>query len=185
MNSGLYSIHLPTSSLNRLLLTQIKRYFFIGRTAGEDQDCADAAGSYRLTDVEMLMIEKVNTYFDQIIIVLNVTNIMDMYWLESIKNKQSIQAVLYSRAAGMQSGHTLTDILCGAISPSVCLSKTIAYQLSDYPSSANFGCKDYNLYIEDIYLGYRYFETFNSQAVQYGFGRVFHILSLAANWFHT
>ncbi|MFT6927671.1 MAG: beta-glucosidase [Psychromonas sp.] len=147
-----------------------KALFFIGRTAGEDQDNADAAGSYRLTDVEVLMIEKVNAHFDNVIIVLNVTNIMDMSWLESIKNKQSIQAVLYSWAAGMEGGHALADVLCGAISPSGRLSDTIAYQLSDYPSSANFGRKDYNLYAEDIYLGYRYFETFNPEAVQYEFG---------------
>lgn len=147
-----------------------KALFFIGRTAGEDQDNADAAGSYRLTDDEVLMIEKVNTHFDQVIIVLNVTNIMDMSWLESIKNKQSIQAVLYSWAAGMEGGHALADILCGDISPSGRLSDTIAYQLSDYPSSAHFGRKDYNLYVEDIYVGYRYFETFNPKAVQYEFG---------------
>ncbi|ABM03853.1 glycoside hydrolase, family 3 domain protein [Psychromonas ingrahamii 37] len=147
-----------------------KALFFIGRTAGEDQDNADAAGSYRLTDAEILMLEKVNTYFDKVIIVLNVTNIMDMSWLESIKNKQSIQAVLYSWAAGMEGGHALADVLCGDISPSGRLSDTIAYQLADYPSSANFGHKDYNLYVEDIYVGYRYFETFNPQAVQYAFG---------------
>lgn len=147
-----------------------KAVFFIGRTAGEDQDNADTAGSYRLTDVEVLMIEKVNAHFDNVIIVLNVTNIMDMSWLESIKNKQSIQAVLYSWAAGMEGGHALADILCGDISPSGRLTDTIAYQLSDYPSSANFGRKDYNLYVEDIYVGYRYFQTFNPQAVQYAFG---------------
>jgi beta-glucosidase len=147
-----------------------KAVFFIGRTAGEDQDNADAAGSYQLTDIEVLMIEKINTHFDKVIIVLNVTNIMDMSWLESIKNKQSIQAVLYSWAAGMEGGHALADVLCGDISPSGRLSDTIAYQLSDYPSSANFGRKDYNLYAEDIYVGYRYFETFNPKAVQYEFG---------------
>ena len=147
-----------------------KALFFIGRTAGEDQDNADTAGSYRLTDVEILMIERVNAHFDNVIIVLNVTNIMDMSWLESIKNKQSIQAVLYSWAAGMEGGHALADVLCGDLSPSGRLTDSIAYQLADYPSSANFGRKDYNLYVEDIYVGYRYFETFNPQAVQYAFG---------------
>lgn len=147
-----------------------KAVLFIGRTAGEDQDNADAAGSYRLTDDEVLMIETVNAHFDNVIIVLNVTNIMDMSWLETIKNKQSIQAVLYSWAAGMEGGHALADILSGDLSPSGRLTDTIAYQLSDYPSSANFGRKDRNIYVEDIYIGYRYFETFNPQAVQYEFG---------------
>lgn len=147
-----------------------KALVFIGRTAGEDKDNADAAGSYRLTSTEMAMIEQVNAQFDKVIIILNVTNIMDMSWLDTISNKQSIQAVLYSWAAGMEGGDALADVLCGEISPSGRLTDSIAYQLSDYPSTPNFGRSDYNLYVEDIYVGYRYFETFNPQAVQYEFG---------------
>ena len=147
-----------------------KAIIFIGRTAGEDQDNADEEGSYRLTELEKVMCEKVNTYFDNVIVILNVTNIMDMSWLNTIKNKQSVKAVLYSWAAGMEAGHSLADVLSGDVSPSGRLTDTIAYNLSDYPSSKNFGRKDYNLYAEDIYVGYRYFETFNPQAVQYAFG---------------
>jgi beta-glucosidase len=147
-----------------------KALVFIGRTAGEDQDNVDEVGSYRLTDKELTMIELANTYFGQVIIVLNVTNIMDMSWLNTVKNKQSISAVLYCWAAGMEGGHALADILSGELSPSGRLTDSIAYQLSDYPSSVNFGNKSYNLYAEDIYVGYRYFETFNQAAVQYEFG---------------
>ncbi|PSU35769.1 glycoside hydrolase family 3 protein [Photobacterium lutimaris] len=147
-----------------------KAIIFIGRTAGEDQDNADEAGSYRLTECEVAMCEKVGAHFDNVIVVLNVTNIMDMSWLETVKNNQSIKAVLYSWAAGMEAGHSLADVLSGDVSPSGRLTDTIAYQLSDYPSSENFGRKDCNVYAEDIYVGYRYFETFNPQAVQYEFG---------------
>tara|TARA_R110001583_G_scaffold10698_2_gene49037 strand:- start:87 stop:2861 length:2775 start_codon:yes stop_codon:yes gene_type:complete len=147
-----------------------KALVFIGRTAGEDQDNADEAGSYRLTATELAMIEQVNTHFSQVIIVLNVTNIIDMSWLNSIKNKEAISAVLYSWAAGMEGGHALTDVLSGDSSPSGRLTDSIAFKLSDYPSSSNFGSKEYNLYAEDIYVGYRYFETFNPSAVQYEFG---------------
>ncbi|GLS89929.1 hypothetical protein GCM10007916_09960 [Psychromonas marina] len=147
-----------------------KALFFIGRTAGEDQDNADTAGSYRLTETELLMLEKVTSHFDNVIVVLNVTNIMDMSWLNSISNKHAIQAVLYSWAAGMEGGDALADLLSGDVSPSGRLTDTIAYQLADYPSSTNFGRLDYNFYAEDIYVGYRYFETFNPQAVQYAFG---------------
>jgi beta-glucosidase len=147
-----------------------KAIVFIGRTAGEDQDNADEAGSYRLTDAEMSMVEQVTAEFADVIIVLNVTNIIDMAWLSTVKNKQSIKAVLYSWAAGMEGGHALADVLSGVISPSGRLTDSIAHKLSDYPSSANFGRKDYNVYAEDIYVGYRYFETFNPQAVQYEFG---------------
>jgi beta-glucosidase len=147
-----------------------KALIFIGRTAGEDQDNADAPGSYRLTDHEEEMIAKVTSQFDRVILVLNITNIMDMSWLNTLGKRKSIKAVLYSWAAGMEGGHALADIISGDVSPSGRLSDTIAYHLSDYPSSAHFGRKDYNCYAEDIYVGYRYFETFKPQAVQYEFG---------------
>jgi len=161
--------------LNKAIVAQAaahsdKAVVFIGRTAGEDQDNADAVGSYQLTETELSMIEQVNSTFTRVIIVLNVSNIMDMSWLNTVKNCTSIEAVLYSWAAGMEGGHALADILSGDQSPSGRLTDTIAHQLIDYPSSANFGRTDFNLYTEDIYVGYRYFETFNQQAVQYAFG---------------
>jgi len=143
---------------------------FIGRTAGEDKDNADAAGSYRLTDREAAMIEKVTASFDKVVIVCNTTNIIDMSWLGTVPGKDAIQAVLYNWAGGMEGGHALADVLSGAVSPSGRLADTIAYQLSDYPASAHFGSREYNCYVEDIYVGYRFFETFNPRAVQYPFG---------------
>jgi len=147
-----------------------KAVVFIGRTAGEDQDNADASGSYRLTELEQQMLTQVCALFENVIVVLNVSNIIDMSWLLNLKGKESIKSVLYNWAGGMEGGHALADVLSGDISPSGCLSDTIAYQISDYPSTANFGRKDFNCYVEDIYVGYRYFETFKPQAVQYEFG---------------
>ncbi|AQM69715.1 Thermostable beta-glucosidase B [Vibrio campbellii] len=147
-----------------------KAMVFIGRTAGEDQDNADEPGSYRLTAEEADMIAKVNRHFNDVIVVMNVTNIMDMAWLNTIEGNQSIKGVLYSWAAGMEGGHGLADIVSGDQSPSGRLTDSIAYDLADYPSSANFGRKDRNIYVEDIYVGYRYFETFNPEVVQFEFG---------------
>ncbi|MFA0344049.1 glycoside hydrolase family 3 N-terminal domain-containing protein [Vibrio sp. 10N.222.54.C3] len=147
-----------------------KAMVIIGRTAGEDQDNADEPGSYRLTDCEVDMLHKVTRYFSDVIVVMNVTNIMDMSWLNTLDDKQSVKAVVYSWAAGMEGGHGLADIVSGLQSPSGRLTDTIAYQLADYPSAKNFGHKDRNIYAEDIYVGYRYFETFNPDAVQYEFG---------------
>ncbi|PMH44582.1 beta-glucosidase [Vibrio sp. 10N.286.49.B3] len=147
-----------------------KAMVFIGRTAGEDQDNADEPGSYRLTDREMDMLTKVTRSFSDVIVVMNVTNIMDMAWLNTLENNQAIKAVMYSWAAGMEGGHAFADVVSGAQSPSGRLTDTIAYHLSDYPSSAHFGRSDRNLYAEDIYVGYRYFETFNPEVVQFEFG---------------
>lgn len=147
-----------------------KAVVFIGRTAGEDKDNADMPGSYRLTELETAMITTVAAHFSQVVLVLNTTNIIDMSWLDTIPGKESIKAVLYSWAAGMEAGHALADVLTGVVSPSGRLADTIAYRLEDYPSAANFGSTEFNCYAEDIYVGYRYFETFNPTAVQYPFG---------------
>lgn len=147
-----------------------KAVVFIGRTAGEDQDNQDRAGSYRLTKSEEQMLVEVCQHFESVIVVMNVTNIMDMSWLEYLPNHQSIKAVLFSWAAGMEAGDALADVLSGAESPSGRLTDTIAYRLEDYPSSANFGDAQRNVYQEDIYVGYRYFETFAAQKVQFEFG---------------
>ena len=147
-----------------------KAIVFIGRTAGEDQDNADAPGSYRLTLLEEQMLIQVCAAFRDVIVVMNVTNIMDMSWRVNIQGNESIKAVLYSWAAGMEGGHALADVLSGDVSPSGRLSDTIAYHIEDYPATTHFGGDDFNCYVEDIYVGYRYFETFKPEAVQYEFG---------------
>ncbi len=147
-----------------------KAVIVIGRTAGEEQDNAEKPGSYFLTELEIKMIENVTEHFSKVIIILNVSNIIDLSWLDSIQHSGAITAVLYSWSAGMEGGHALADVLSGDLSPSGRLTDSIAHHIKDYPSSANFGRSDYNLYQEDIYLGYRYFETFKPEAVMYEFG---------------
>lgn len=70
----------------------------------------------------------------------------------------------------MESGNALSDILSGEVTPSGKLSDTIAKRYEDYPSSGSFGAKEYNNYVEDIFVGYRYFETFAPEKVLYEFG---------------
>jgi beta-glucosidase len=70
----------------------------------------------------------------------------------------------------MESGNAVADLLCGKVSPSGRLTDTIARKYEDYSSSANFGNRNVNVYEEDIYVGYRYFETFNKEKVLYPFG---------------
>ncbi|MCK8061667.1 MULTISPECIES: glycoside hydrolase family 3 C-terminal domain-containing protein [unclassified Fusibacter] len=142
----------------------------IGRTAGEDQDNFNGPGSYQLTELEKDMLNKVTTHFSRVVVLLNVSNIIDMSWVYKVNKPEAITSILYMWHGGMETGRAVADILVGDITPSGKLSDTIAYKLTDYPSHKNFGHKDKNYYEEDVYLGYRYFETFSPQSVQYEFG---------------
>lgn len=138
----------------------------IGRTAGEDRDNSADEGSYHLTADEKDMISKVCAAFSRTVVLLNVGNIIDMSWVD----KFAPSAVMYVWQGGMEGGYGTADVLCGAVSPCGKLSDTIARKLIDYPSTRNFGSQTTNYYQEDIYVGYRYFETFAKNAVQYPFG---------------
>lgn len=138
----------------------------IGRTAGEDQDMAAEKGSYLLTDTEEQMLENVCSVFTHTVVVLNTGSIMDMKWAE----KYQPSAILYVWQGGMEGGHGAVDVLTGRVNPCGKLTDTIAYSAADYPSSGNFGGDSGDIYAEDIYVGYRYFETFARNRVMYPFG---------------
>lgn len=138
----------------------------IGRSAGEDQDNKAEAGGYYLAEKEEQMLGAVRKGFKRMIVVLNVGSVIDM----SFVDKFSPDAVLYAWQGGMLGGYGVADVLTGKTSPSGKLADTIAYKLSDYPSDENFGDDERNFYKEDIYVGYRYFETFAPEKVRYPFG---------------
>ncbi|WP_054025690.1 glycoside hydrolase family 3 C-terminal domain-containing protein [Bacillus sp. FJAT-28004] len=147
-----------------------KAIVVIGRTAGEDQDNADAPGSYQLTADEKAMLKQVTAYFEQTIVVLNVSNIIDMSWMNDESYVHPIPCAIYSWQGGMEGGNAIADVLAGEVTPSGKLTDTIAYSIDDYPSTRNYGNEFKNFYQEDIYVGYRYFETFCPEKVQYEFG---------------
>lgn len=147
-----------------------KAIVVIGRTAGEDQDNAVVEGSYLLTKEERTLIEKTAKYFEKTAVILNVSNIIDMSWVENIPNKENICGILYTWQGGIEAGNASADVLTGSVVPSGKLPDTIAYSIEDYPSTENFGSVKCNFYEEDIYVGYRYFETFAPEKVQYPFG---------------
>lgn len=139
----------------------------IGRTAGEEQDNRLEAGSYLLSDDEIEMLTVVRKHFKKVVLLLNVGNIIDMTDI----NRIAPDAVLYVWQGGMTGGKGTADVLTGKVSPSGKLPDTIASKASDYPSDANFGReKNRDIYAEDIYVGYRYFETFAKEKVLYPFG---------------
>ncbi len=140
----------------------------IGRAAGEDRENALTQGSYYLTDTERAMLDAVTAAFSRTVVLLNIGSVMDMAWTEDYGERLS--AVLLVWQGGMESGNAAADILCGKRCPSGRLSDTIARYHVDYPSSANFGGRDYNDYAEGIFVGYRHFERFAKESVLFPFG---------------
>lgn len=138
----------------------------IGRTAGEEKDITVDEGAYLLTKTETDMMKLVRGNFDRMIVLLNVGGIMDMSFLDTI----SPDACMYVWQGGMIGGYGVVDVLMGDVSPSGKLTDTIAYDIKDYPAYGNFGDGVRNFYKEDIYVGYRYFETFAKDKVRYPFG---------------
>ncbi len=138
----------------------------IGRTAGEEQDNRLAEGSFLLTALEKEMLSKVRAAFETVVVLLNVGNIIDMQYFDICVP----DALLYVWQGGMTGGTGTADVLTGKVSPSGKLPDTIAYDVADYPSTPYFGDRDRNFYAEDIYVGYRYFETFAPEKVRYPFG---------------
>ena len=138
----------------------------IGRTAGEDKDNGPEPGSWYLTKKEEQMLERVCGAFSRTIVLLNVGNIIDMNWVD----RYQPSAVMYVWQGGQEGGNGVADVLTGRVTPSGKLPDTIAYRLEDYPSNENHGGELENFYAEDVYVGYRYFETFAKDAVRYPFG---------------
>ncbi len=138
----------------------------LGRTAGEDKDSSAVEGSYLLAQAERDMLESVCGRFDKVAVVLNTGGTLDMKWVEEYKPG----AVMYVWQGGQEGGLAVADVLTGKQAPGGRLSDTIAKDISDYPAAEHFGSESRNLYPEDIYVGYRYFETFAPEKVLYPFG---------------
>ncbi len=127
-------------------------------------------GDFYLTHAEKKMVSKVKEYFDKMVVVLNVGGMVDTSWF---KDDEKISSVLMAWQGGMEGGMAAAELLCGIGNPSGKLSDTFAGRLEDYPSSKNFHeSDDYVDYTEDVYVGYRYFETIPGAAekVNYPFG---------------
>ena len=92
-----------------------KAIFIIGRTAGEDKDYANEAGSYLLTPEELENLKVLTAHFEQVAVLLNVSNIIDMSWLKNPVYKDHIRSVLYIWQGGMESGNAVADVLSGKV----------------------------------------------------------------------
>ena len=136
----------------------------------EQADLRFPKGDFVLTDAEEAMIGKVKAAFRRVVVVLNVGSVFDTGW---IRNDPAIGAALIGWQAGLEGGAAEAELLLGIANPSGKLADTFAATLEDYPSSPFFYTSDdYVDYEEDIYVGYRFFETIPGQKekVNYPFG---------------
>lgn len=127
-------------------------------------------GDFYLTKEEEDMIARVEEAFSDIVVVLNVGGMIDTSW---IKKDEKLSAALIAWQGGMEGGLATAEILLGKVSPSGKLSDTLAASVEDYLSTDNFHESfDYVDYTDDVYVGYRYFETFANakDKVCYPFG---------------
>lgn len=138
----------------------------IGRTAGEDKDNSLSEGSLLLTATERDMMSKVCSIFDKVVVLLNVGNVIDMGFINDYK----FDSLLYLWQGGQEGGAAAADLITGKVTPSGKLADTVSLSANDYPSTPNFGSDVENKYCEDIYVGYRYFETVAKDKVLYPFG---------------
>ena len=137
---------------------------------GRDRKGEPNDGDFYLSLEEQKMVSDVCARFDRIVVVLNVGGMVDTSWFAC---NPKIGAVLLAWQGGMEGAMAEADILCGDVNPSGKLTDTFAASFDDYPSSAGFNeSRDYVCYTEDIFVGYRYFETIPGAAekVNYPFG---------------
>ena len=143
----------------------------IGRTSAENSDLTPE--TLRLSDKERAMVDKVATTFSEVIVLFNIGNVMEMGFIDEY---ESIKAAAIMWIPGEFGMRAVGQMLKGDVNPSGRLADTIAYSIYDHPSTENFGSFSYDNgehyveYQEGIYVGYRYFETFAKEKVQYPFG---------------
>ena len=144
--------------------------YVISRIAGEGADRHEKKGDYYLSDEEACQLSAISTFYENVIVIVNAGAQIDLGFMDCYKN---IKALLVIVQPGMEGGNAVADILSGTVNPSGKLVDTWAYHYEDYPNAKTFSHNNGNLkkelYTEGIYVGYRYFDTFEVP-VRYGFG---------------
>ena len=140
----------------------------LSRFSAEGVDRRPIPGDYYLSDIEKDLIDKAGELFRKVVIVINSGAVIDC---EYFAENDDVQAVLFGWQGGMEGGMAVADIICGDVNPSGKLADTIAKSYDCYPCKDDFWeCFDHLDYTDDIYVGYRYFETISPECVRYPFG---------------
>ena len=144
--------------------------YVIARNSGEGSDRSAGKGDYLLSDDEEANLKLLGQNFENVVVVLNVGGIIDTKFFDEI---DGLDSMLLMSQAGMTGGDALVEVLNGTVNPSGKLTDTWPVNFSDNPSSAGFANQDGNtaqeLYNDDIFVGYRYYDTFGKD-VSYAFG---------------
>ena len=148
-------------------------FYTVSRVSGEGADCTIGKGDYELSEVEYNNIKLIAKNFDKCVVLLNVGGVVDTKFFSEI---EGVDGLVLMSQAGMEGGNALADILTGKTTPSGKLTDTWAKNYSDYPAATTIGDNDGDNkqedYKEGIYVGYRYFDTFNiTPAYEFGYGK--------------
>lgn len=144
--------------------------FVLSRNAGEGADRYCAPGDYYLTAQEKELLTQVCGLYAHVVVVLNIGGLVDLCFLDSFS---AIEAVIYAQQPGMEAGSALAALLCGEADFSGKLTDSWAYRYEDYPSAPTFSHNNGDItqdrYEEGIFVGYRFFDTYE-KPVRYCFG---------------
>lgn len=146
--------------------------YVLSRQAGEGRDRKTETGDYYLTDDETRDILFCAEHYAKFVLVINCGGFIDLSFTEKIPG---INAIVYISQLGTEGGHAFADVLSGQVTPSGKLADTWAKRYEDIPFSDTFSDRNGDLinedYCEGIYVGYRYFDSFNvTPAFPFGFG---------------
>ena len=143
---------------------------FIIRYSTEAADIP--VSDWELSLAEETMLKKLNQHFEKVIVVLNTPSVISTDWsLDGNSYGIEVDAFLTCYMGGEKGGEGVAKVILGEVNPSGKLPHTYAKDIYDYPTTATFlENANYVNYEEDIYVGYRYFETFAKEKVAYPFG---------------
>jgi beta-glucosidase len=136
--------------------------YVISRQAGEAGDRKLEKGDYYLSDAELINIKKCASIYKNFVLVINAGSSIDLSFVDEVSG---IDAILYVSQLGMEMGNAVADIICGNVNPSGKLTNTWVKKYEDVPFGYEYAYLNNDLknayYKEDIYVGYRYYETFD------------------------
>lgn len=206
---GRYQPTAQEYEVEQTLIKQARDYtdtavFVLGRNSGGEECDRHLENDYYLTESEKKLVDMVNDTFEHVVLILNVNGLIDLSW---VKEKPHFESVLFVGIPGQEGAEAIAELLTGEATPSGKLSFTIAEKYEDYPAYKHFswdkdhpenlltyrdygldasenGCVGHDLapvtvYQEDIYTGYRYFDTFQKEPLYpFGYGLSYTSFSL-------